>query len=146
MERSCSERTALMKTIVVDNSALIPLFFEEDGTESAQKLFADKEHRCIAPDFLAIEFSNVLTTGIRRKRITPAQAASHLRDFQNIGLELHIFPRPKNLQHVLDVAARTELSFYDSLYLVLAEQEGAVLATHDKKLKIQAEREGVELY
>jgi len=135
-----------MKKVVVDNSALIPLFFEEDGTVLAQKLFSDKENRCMAPDFLAIEFANVLTTGIRRKRITPFEASSHLRDFQNIGLDLRIFPTPEDLQHVLDVAERTKLSFYDSLYLVLAEQEGAVLATHDKKLKIQAEHEGIELY
>ena len=135
-----------MKKIVVDNSALIPLFFEEEGTKLAQKLFSDKANQCIAPDFLAIEFANVLTTGIRRKRITPAEASSHLRDFQNIGLDLRIFPTPKDLQHVLDVAERAKLSFYDSLYLVLAEQEGAVLATHDKKLKTQAKYEGVELY
>ncbi len=135
-----------MNTIVVDNSALIPLFFEEDGTEAAQRFFADQENRCIAPDFLSIEFSNVLTTGIRRKRITVTEATSHLRDFQRIGLELHHFPTSEDLQHVLDVAERTGLSFYDTIYLVLAQQENATLATHDKKLKTQAEKEGVEIH
>jgi predicted nucleic acid-binding protein len=135
-----------MKPIVVDNSALIPLFFQEEGTEAAIKLFSDKSYRCIAPDFLAIEFANVLTTGIRRQRVTSVEASCYLRDFQKVGLELHLFPRPEDLQHVLDVAERAELSFYDALYLVLAEQEGALLATYDNKLKTQAAREGVEIY
>ena len=135
-----------MTTIIVDNSALIPLFFDEDGTAAAQELFSNEENHCIAPDFLAIEFSNVLTTGMRRKRITPSEAARHLSDFHGIGLELRLFPAMRDLQHVLDVAERTELSYYDALYLVLAQQEGAALATHDKKLQTQARNEGVELY
>ena len=52
----------------------------------------------------------------------------------------------RDLQHVLDVAERTELSYYDAIYLVLAQQEGAALATHDKKLQAQARNEGVERY
>lgn len=135
-----------MNTIVVDNSALIPLFFEEEGTEVAQQLFVDTDNSCIAPEFLAIEFSNVLTTGIRRKRITATEASSHLRGFRSIGLKLQHFPTSEDLQHVLDVADRTGLSFYDTLYLVLAQLENATLATHDKKLKAQAEKEGVEIH
>ena len=76
-----------MTTIIVDNSALIPLFFDEDGTRAAQELFSSEDHHCIAPDFLVIEFSNVL-----------------------------------------------------------AQLEGAALATHDEKRHAQARNEGVELY
>jgi predicted nucleic acid-binding protein len=146
LERHRSEGPPLMKVIVVDNSALIPLFFEEEGTEAAQELFASAQYHCIAPNFLAIEFSNVLATGIRRKRITSTEASRHLRDFQSIGLEMRIFPTMRDLQHVLDVSEKTELSFYDALYLVLAQQEGALLATHDKKLRTRAEQEGVETH
>lgn len=135
-----------MITIVVDNSAFIPLFFEEGGTRAAEALFTTEGHHCVAPDFLAIEFANVLTTGIRRKRITPSEASRHLKDFQEMALELRPFPAPRDLQHVLDVAERTDLSFYDALYLVLAQHEGFLLATHDKKLKAGAKKEGVEIH
>ena len=97
-------------------------------------------------NFLAIEFSNVLATGLRRKRITSTEASRHLRDLQSIGLEMRIFPTMRDLQHVLDVSEKTELSFYDALYLVLAQQEGALLATQDKKLRTRAEQEGVEIH
>ncbi len=135
----------MTKTIVVDTSALVPLFFQEGGTASAEALFSSAEYHCIAPDFLRIEFSNVLTTGIRRKRITPSEASRHLKDFREMALEVRPFPTPRDLQHVLDVATRTKLSFYDALYLVLTLQEGALLATWDKKLRAQAKKEGVEV-
>ena len=135
-----------MKMYVIDNSALIPLFFEEEGTQLIQRLFERVDVELIAPRFLAIELANVITTGIRREKITPSEGARHLHDFQQLRLELVDFPSPQNLQHVLDLATKTGLSFYDAVYLGLAEQRGATLVSHDKQLRVQAEQEGVELY
>ena len=56
------------------------------------------------------------------------------------------FPSPQNLQHVLDLATKTGLSYYDAVYLGLAEQRWATLVTHDKQLRTQSEQQGVELY
>ena len=135
-----------MNIHVIDNSALIPLFFEEEGTELIARLFERTDVELIAPGFLAIELANVITTGIRRQKITQAEGAKHLHDFQQLGLELIDYPSQQHLQHVLDLATKTGLSFYDAVYLGLAEQKGATLVTHDKKLGTQAEQEGVELY
>ena len=134
-----------MKTYVVDNSALIPLFFEEEGTELIQSLFTTTDIKLIAPRFLAIELSNVITIGIRRKKITAAEGAKHLHDSQRLNLLLIDFPSQQNLQHVLDIATTTGLSFYDAVYLGLAEQKGAILVTHDQKLARQASLQGVSL-
>jgi predicted nucleic acid-binding protein len=132
-----------MNTVVMDASALIPLFFQEEGTEASQNLLVRKDLNCVAPSFLAIEFSNVLATGMRRKRITPAEASRHLADFRSLPLDLRSFPADRDFQSVLDVAERTSLSFYDAIYLVLARSEDATLASFDKKLKSVAEQEGV---
>lgn len=134
-----------MKTYVIDNSAIIPLFFKEDGTVFIQDLFGKKEETFLAPAFLAIELSNVFTTGIRRQRITQAEGAQYLHAFQKLDLKLVNYPSPKNLQHVLDLATQTGLSFYDTVYLGLAEQQGAILVTHDKQLRDEAQKRGIEI-
>jgi predicted nucleic acid-binding protein len=134
-----------MKTYVLDNSALIPLFFEEQGTEFIQNLLQEKEAEFIAPEFLAIELSNVFATGIRRQKITKSEATQYLNMFQQLSLDLKKYPLQKNLQHVLDLATQTGLSFYDAVYLGLAEQQGAILVTHDKRLLNEAEKQGVSI-
>lgn len=134
-----------MKKHVIDNSAIIPLFFQEDGTVFIQELFGKKGEIFIAPTFLAIELSNVFTTGIRRQRITQAEGAQYLHAFQKLPLELVDYPSPKNLQHVLDLSTQTGLSFYDTIYLGLAEQQAAVLVTHDKQLRLEAQKRGIEV-
>ncbi len=134
-----------MKTYVLDNSALIPLFFEEEGTESIQKILQEVEVEFIAPEFLAIELSNVFTTGIRRQKITKSEAAQYLHMFQQLSLDLKRYPMQKNLQHVLDLATQTGLSFYDAVYLGLAEQQGAILVTHDKRLRGEAGKRGISI-
>jgi predicted nucleic acid-binding protein len=134
-----------MKTYVLDNSALIPLFFEEQGTEFIQNLLQEKEAEFIAPEFLAIELSNVFATGIRRQKITKSEATQYLNMFQQLSLDLKKYPLQKNLQHVLDLATQTGLSLYDAVYLGLAEQQGAILVTHDKRLLNEAEKQGVSI-
>ena len=134
-----------MKKYVIDNSAIIPLFFKEDGTLFIQELLGKKNETFIAPAFLAIELSNVFTTGIRRQKITQAEAAQYLHAFQKLDLELLDYPSPKNLQHVLDLATQTGLSFYDALYLGLAEQQRAILVTHDKQLRLESQKRGIEV-
>ncbi len=135
-----------MKRYIIDNSALIPLFFDEEGTEFIHDLLLSLESQFCVPDFIAIEFSNVLATGIRRKRITSAEAAAHLHTFKMLDIERLAFPNVHELQDVLDLATRSGLSYYDAIYLSLAEKEGAILVTHDKKLITQAKLEGVVIY
>jgi len=132
-----------MTALVIDASALIPLFFEEENTGESHEIFASREYDRLAPTFLAVEFSNVLATGLRRKRITPAEASQHLRDFGALDLELKPFPSRSDLQHVLDLADRTALSFHDAIYLALAQRHGALLATYDKALLKAARDSGV---
>ncbi len=79
------------------------------------------------------------------KNITQAEAAQYLHAFQKLDLELLDYPSPKNLQHVLDLATQTGLSFYDAVYLGLAEQQGAILVTHDKQLRLESQKRGIEV-
>ncbi len=77
--------------------------------------------------------------------MTPAEAASHIKDFNDLGISLMHFPPAAGLHTVMELAVDTGLSFYDAIYLALAKKEGAQLATHDKKLKAIAKDCGVEL-
>ncbi len=145
MEGRGTRGATLVKTYVLDNSALIPLFFEEEGTEFIQKILQETDVEFIAPEFIVIELSNVFTTGVRRQKITLSEAAQYLYMFQQLSLDLKRYPIKKNLQHVLNLATQTGLSFYDAVYLGLAEQQGAILVTHDKRLRGEAGKRGISI-
>jgi predicted nucleic acid-binding protein len=89
--------------------------------------------------------SNVFTTALRRGKITPSEAAHYLHAFQQLNLKLKNYPSLKNLQHVLDLAAQSGLSFYDAVYLGLAEQVNGVLVSHDKQLRTTAKERGISI-
>jgi len=132
--------------VVVDNSGLIPLFFEKEKTKFSQKLFSSSETIFLAPNFLAIEFANVLSTGIKRGRLNSSEAESHLQNFLSMGIQLVDFPNQANFQKALDLSVRRNLSFYDAIYLLLAHQESCQLVTLDRKLREASKAEGVSCY
>lgn len=138
----------MVKPIVVDNSALIPLFLPDEDAAYSQALLqqALAGHRLLSATFCLIEFGNVIATSVRRKRLTSAEAAYAHQKAASLPIEFMEVVTPTVMTTIHDLAVRRDLSFYDALYLALAMTEGAALATLDEPLRKAAKAEGVEVW
>lgn len=136
-----------MKAIVLDSSALIPLFLPDENDAYSQKIiqYALKSTPIITATFCLLEFGNVIAVSIRRKRLTEADASFAYKKLSALPITYKDFVTPAQLPNIHNIASRRGLSFYDALYLALAIDEGASLATLDAALKKAAMDEGVPL-
>jgi predicted nucleic acid-binding protein len=115
---------------VVDTNVVAYLLIAGDATPQAQALWqADPDWR--SDSFLRIEFSNLLSTQVRAKALTPAQAIALLERAMSI-----VTATPE-LAHTdaLHLAASFGVSAYDARFLAAAQAAGTRLITQDSRLR-----------
>ncbi len=83
-----------------------------------------------APHLLTAEVGHVVRRHVLRGAMTAARGAMALRDLADMPLQL--YPHGLLLQRALELHANA--SFYDALYLALAELLDAPLLTRDARL------------
>lgn len=139
-------RSQVVKSIVLDNSALMPLFFPDEASTFAEHILKLGEQGALllSSSFVQIEFGNAIVTGVRRGRLNPAQAAFAHGQFRELPIELVDYVNTQTLLTIHGIAVQQQLSFYDALYLAFAMEEGAALATLDGGLRRAAKAIGVE--
>ena len=118
---------------VLDASVALKWFLEEP--EAAQALTLREHHLrgdllLVAPDLLLYEVGNALRF---KHGFTPSDIQRTLSDLLHIQLEL-VGPTERLLHHAVDLAHRSKLTYYDSLYLAVASDLGTRLITADKRL------------
>jgi len=117
--------------LVVDTNVVVHLLLQGQATSAARAAFAaDSDWRSDA--FLLIEYTNVLATAIRSRRISVASAGvalTHARRVMEPGL--HSAPH----EHVLSLAIKYGISAYDARFLAVADALGTKLTTEDIKLR-----------
>ncbi|OWQ85269.1 hypothetical protein CDN99_22270 [Roseateles aquatilis] len=140
-----------MTTIVVDASAALGwmvLSTDSEAVHQYSSRLADAAlsngAQLIAPYVFNAECAHAMLKRSRaeawpRNRI---EAYAELIDLYEVGLDDDILPLP---EHV-DWAVQHHVQGYDALYLALAIERGAKLATTDRGLRAAAERAGVELF
>lgn len=89
-------------------------------------------HALHVPALWTLEFSNVLLTAQRRKRITANDARGLL--IRASRLPLHTDNRNVALVEITDLAEAHGITTYDAAYLELAVRLSCPLATQDKAL------------
>ncbi len=119
-----------MRQYVVDASASIKWFLPEVHSREALRLL-NKEAELLAPDLIFAEFGNVLWKKWRAKEIDADSATKILFDFRRIPII--IISSEMILDVTWTIAERYERSFYDSLYLSVAQTQECRLVTADKK-------------
>jgi predicted nucleic acid-binding protein len=94
-----------------------------------------------APTLWRLEVANVLLMAERRGRIAPVAGAGYLRQVDEfpVLVEDHV----ADLDVLLALSRRHDLTIYDSSYLELAIRLGRPLATLDRRLAAAARAEGV---
>ena len=93
-------------------------------------------HELISPDIFPAEVGNALIVAERKGRIVAGQFAVRLTAILAVCPDLHD-TRPLILRACYIIASVTtgfRLSFYDALYVALAEREGCDLISGDGKL------------
>ena len=127
-----------MTTCVVDANVaakwLLPAA-GEDLLDQANHLLARhirRELQLLAPDLIEAELGNVLWKAVRHNRINPLDAQNALRHFASLSVQ--IVPTSDLLLPALQIAVSCNVSFYDSLYVVLAVASNTELVTADERL------------
>lgn len=121
--------------IVVDASvALKWQFRDEDETEQAVAMLQDYEAGKIGfvvPWLFYFEIANAVHIAVLRKRIAEEDGNQVIRDILDIPLTATV-----SIELVADsykLARKNNISFYDAVYLSLAEDKQALLYTGDRK-------------
>jgi predicted nucleic acid-binding protein len=128
--------------VVLDASVAIASALQQwPGTAAALERWAEEGRIRLVPATFWSETANGLLVG---NRVDPNAVRGHLVDLSDLGLEV----ADRGLAGVLetiDLAERHRLTIYDALYLYLALDTDATLATYDGVLASAARAEGVEL-
>ena len=120
------------RPLILDCSVLVKALTREALSEEALALLSSGR-RLLAPDLMPIELGNVLWKKVQRGALTPEEASEAHRGLTTLApvriLDSRIYhPR------ALALALAHGRSFYDCLYLAMAEAEDGLLVTADERL------------
>ena len=96
-----------------------------------------------APRLWAYEVRNSVLMGLRRRRISRADADGFLASLTDLNIQL---ADPVSYDAVFKLAEFNGLTVYDAAYLDLALREGSQLATLDDALQKVAVKAGIVLF
>jgi predicted nucleic acid-binding protein len=120
---------------VLDVSVAVRWVIPNQLTPKALRLRGDYEnkiHELVAPDIFIAEAANALTKAERQKLIAVGQSTPLHTKITTSLPDLHShFPL---VARALAISSQTRSSFYDCLYVALAERERCELVTADEKL------------
>jgi predicted nucleic acid-binding protein len=120
-----------LKAIVVDASVAIKWFIPEVHAIAATRLL-HTNLQFIAPDLIFAEVGNILWKKYRSKELSLDTASAILDDFKSLPLNSH--ENESLLDAAWKIATAHQCTFYDSLYVALAQTEGCLLVTADRTL------------
>lgn len=86
----------------------------------------------VAPSLISVEVGAAIRRAVIRGRLSIAQAAASLDEIPSWGVQLI---DPPLLTEALSLSQRFGCSFYDSIYLALADDLGVPLIHADEKLR-----------
>lgn len=115
-----------MNGLVLDASAVVALL----GKRVPDRVPMDAAW--VSPSFVDIEFSNVLWKRVAFSGTSREKAEKLWKAY--LGLPILRIPDGRLLDSARAFAYDNRCTVYDALYAVLAQQEGFLLATADKKL------------
>jgi predicted nucleic acid-binding protein len=127
---------------VVDTSALIRLFVPDGPLPNDFEKFLRGVERdlniAIAPELLLAEIANVINKKQMSGELSESESNQLLSDI--LSLPIRLFPHRPILPRAFELAQAHKVTVYDTLYIALAEEHGAVIYTSDRKLLTIAER------
>jgi predicted nucleic acid-binding protein len=122
-----------MPALVIDSSLVAAWCFPDERTDYTNAVLhaISAPLEATAPRLWAYEVRNSVLMGLRRKRITHADALEFLESLKGLPIRL---ADPVSYDGVFSLADRHGLTVYDAAYLDLAIREGLPLASLDNAL------------
>ena len=120
-----------MTDLIVDASAAVKWFFEEEHTGDALRLLDDR-FTLHAPDFVLLEADSVVSKRVRRGLITVHDGSEVRAAIRQMPVELHDFELLTDPAYELSVV--TGCALYDCLYVALGELLEGQVVTADRRL------------
>ncbi len=120
---------------VLDCSVVIKLFVPEADSHLAEQWFLREERgrvSFVAPDVLVAEFGHTLRKHVLRNAIHRADAHGAFTEF--LRMRVSFFPSGPLAPRALDMALDHMGTFYDALYVALAEREDIMVLTADGRM------------
>ena len=135
----------MIPALVIDSSVAASWCFPDERTGYTNSVLQviSTPLGAVAPRLWAYEVRNSVLMGVRRKRITPADALEFLAALEALPIRL---ADPVSYGSVFSLASRYGLTVYDAAYLDLAIRERVPLASLDKALCKAAVASGVALF
>jgi predicted nucleic acid-binding protein len=137
----------LSAPLVVDASAVVQLLLAEPGTEPVDAHLLHDPHwsSLIAPSILVSETAAAITKKVRRKDITSASAREAFRDWRDmLASDLFaLIPVNDLIGDAFELSLKLHHALHDCLYLALAQNRTAAIATCDTVLARKAREAGV---
>ncbi len=119
-----------MKTAVVDASVAAKWLLPEPNAPQALR-WLDGRHRLAAPDLLYAEVGNIVWKSHTRGLLDTDDALDLIEHF--LSMPVDIYESTFLLAPALEIAVATTRPVYDSLYLALAVELGAIVITADER-------------
>ena len=120
-----------MNRFVVDASVVIKWYLPEDYSEDAERLLTP-EIELIVPDLLFSEISNIVWKQVTRDNYSRQKAATILDALEAVPFD--VWSAKSLMRNAFDIACLTKRTFYDSLYIALAEKTTCKMVTADRRL------------
>ena len=116
-------------------------FFEDEAVPSAVEAYARvRSEGALTPQIWLFEVRNAFVFNERRERITSSQTAQAMAALEELSVTIDTQP---DLEATMALARAHGLTFYDALYLELAQRRQATLLSLDTELLRAANAEGV---
>lgn len=123
--------------LVLDASAAVKWFAREQGTEDALALL-DSGASFLAPDIMPVEVASTLLRKERGGQVEPGTAMRALAELESLGIEL--LPVAPRLRRATELAMQHRHALFDCLYLIVALERRAPIATFDRPVALLAQR------
>jgi predicted nucleic acid-binding protein len=126
-----------MAAFVLDASACMPWCCEDEATDASRDLLrrAGERETMHVPSIWPWELMNSVAMAVRRQRITSERAAEFLEELTAFDFWIAPAPSVPTFARLSALAARYQLTAYDTAYLDLARQLVLPLATLDGDLR-----------
>jgi predicted nucleic acid-binding protein len=122
-----------MADFVIDASIAATWCFKDEATAYTENLLdaVAGSLEAIAPRLWAYEVRNSALTGVRRKRVTQADADVFVQSLADLRITLI---EPVSYDEIFALAGRHKLTVYDAAYLDLAVRRQLSIASLDAEL------------
>ena len=124
----------MVQAYIIDTSALIQAFVEDEFTKQALTLIKNVFLQGITlhtPEFVLLECGNIVWKRTQFNNLALTSALTAIKKIQSVPIKYHF--ALNYLPRAVEIGVQNQLAIYDSIVVTLAEALKLPLITHDKR-------------